>query len=43
MGTKSTWIAVVRVLWAFNIQPRKDASGNDVEIDPQKCTSGLTV
>ncbi|KAJ7844866.1 cytochrome P450 [Mycena olivaceomarginata] len=43
MGTKSTWIAVVRVLWAFNIQPRKDASGNDVEIDPQNCTSGLTV
>ncbi|KAJ7830628.1 cytochrome P450 [Mycena olivaceomarginata] len=43
MGAKSTWIAVVRVLWAFNIEPRKDEEGNPMKIDPEDCTSGITV
>jgi len=43
MAGKSTWIAIVRVLWAFNIERRKDASGNPMKIDPDDCTSGLTV
>jgi hypothetical protein len=43
MGAKSTWIAVVRVLWAFNIEPRKDEEGNSMKIDPEDCTSGITV
>ncbi|KAF7366046.1 Cytochrome P450 [Mycena venus] len=43
MATKSTWIAIVRVLWAFNIETRQDATGNLMKIDPEDCTSGLTV
>ncbi|KAF8180743.1 cytochrome P450 [Mycena galopus ATCC 62051] len=43
LATKSTWISVVRVLWAFNIERRKDASGNYINIDPADCTDGLTV
>ncbi|KAF7326729.1 Cytochrome P450 [Mycena venus] len=42
LAAKSTWLAIVRVLWAFNIEPRKDASGNIMEIDPDSCTPGLT-
>ncbi|KAJ7196347.1 cytochrome P450 [Mycena pura] len=42
MAMKSTWIAVVRVLWAFDIERRKDASGNLMRVDPNLCTSGLT-
>ncbi|KAF7326750.1 hypothetical protein MVEN_02594000 [Mycena venus] len=42
LAAKSTWLAIVRVLWAFNIEPRKDASGNIMEIDPESCTPGLT-
>ncbi|KAJ7806296.1 cytochrome P450 [Mycena olivaceomarginata] len=43
MATKSTWISIVRVLWAFNIETRQDAAGNPMKIDPEDCTSGLTV
>ncbi|KAJ6471949.1 cytochrome P450 [Mycena sanguinolenta] len=42
MAAKSTWIAIVRVLWAFKITPRKDARNNPMKIDPEDCTSGLT-
>ncbi|KAJ7642988.1 cytochrome P450 [Mycena polygramma] len=42
MAGKSTWIAVVRVLWAFNIERRKDTSGNVLKIDPEDCSSGIT-
>ncbi|KAK7007511.1 cytochrome P450, partial [Favolaschia claudopus] len=42
LAAKSTWIAVVRMLWAFNIEPSKDASGKPMKIDPEDCTSGLT-
>ncbi|KAF7371215.1 Cytochrome P450 [Mycena sanguinolenta] len=42
MAAKSTWIAIVRVLWAFRITPRKDADNNPMKIDPEDCTSGLT-
>ncbi|KAF8182236.1 cytochrome P450 [Mycena galopus ATCC 62051] len=43
MAVKTTWIAIVRVLWAFNIERRKDASGNPMKIDPEECSSGLTM
>ncbi|KAJ6578177.1 cytochrome P450 [Mycena capillaripes] len=42
MAGKSTWIACIRTLWAFNIEARKDASGNPMKIDPEECTSGIT-
>ncbi|KAF8151161.1 cytochrome P450 [Mycena galopus ATCC 62051] len=43
MAVKTTWIAIFRVLWAFNIERRRDASGYPMKIDPEDCTSGLTI
>ncbi|KAK7044399.1 cytochrome P450 [Favolaschia claudopus] len=42
LAAKSAWIAMVRLLWAFNIEPAKDASGNTIKVDPDDCTSGIT-
>ncbi|KAF7333523.1 Cytochrome P450 [Mycena venus] len=42
LAAKSVWIAIVQLLWAFNIEPCKDASGNVINVDPENCTSGLT-
>ncbi|KAJ7099820.1 cytochrome P450 [Mycena epipterygia] len=42
MATKNTWIAIVRLLWAFNIEAQKDASGNPVKIDVDNRSSGIT-
>ncbi|KAJ7885487.1 cytochrome P450 [Mycena olivaceomarginata] len=42
LAAKSTWIAVVRTLWAFNIVPKTDASGNPLKLDVNDCTNGLT-
>ncbi|KAK7018236.1 cytochrome P450 [Favolaschia claudopus] len=43
MAVKTTWIAVIRVLWAFKIERRKDDSGDLMNIDPEDCSSGLTI
>ncbi|KAJ7793969.1 cytochrome P450 [Mycena olivaceomarginata] len=42
LAAKSTWIAVVRTLWAFNIVPKTDDSGNPMKLDVDDCTNGLT-
>jgi hypothetical protein len=42
MAAKSEWIAMVRILWGFNIERRMDAAGNIMEIDIEDCTAGLT-
>ncbi|KAJ6566138.1 cytochrome P450, partial [Mycena capillaripes] len=42
MAGKSTWIAIVRVLWAFTIERRQDRAGRIMDIDPDHRTSGLT-
>ncbi|KAK7038589.1 cytochrome P450 [Favolaschia claudopus] len=42
LAAKSTWIVVVRTLWAFRIEPGKDANGNPVKLDVDDCTNGLT-
>ncbi|KAJ7300399.1 hypothetical protein DFH08DRAFT_625362, partial [Mycena albidolilacea] len=34
LAAKTIWIAIVRVLWAFNIEPCRDASGNVMDPDP---------
>ncbi|KAJ7792572.1 hypothetical protein B0H14DRAFT_3499054 [Mycena olivaceomarginata] len=39
MGTKSAWIAIVRLLWAFDIEAVLDVSGKP--IDTETCTQGL--
>lgn len=42
MAAKTIWIAVVRLLWAFSIEPAKDSAGQAVHVDPANCTSGMT-
>ncbi|KAJ7830815.1 cytochrome P450 [Mycena olivaceomarginata] len=42
MASRSQWIAIVRVLWAFNIAPAKDERGNPIPLDIDNCTEGLT-
>ncbi|KAJ7360682.1 cytochrome P450 [Mycena albidolilacea] len=42
MASRSQWIAIVRVLWAFNIEPAKDERGNPIPLDIDNCTEGLT-
>ncbi|KAJ7137445.1 cytochrome P450 [Mycena crocata] len=42
LAVKSVWIAVVRMLWAYDIVPRKDGNGVPMKCDEQDCTEGLT-
>jgi hypothetical protein len=42
MASRSQWIAIVRVLWAFNIEPAKDERGKPIPLDIDNCTEGLT-
>ncbi|KAJ7350033.1 cytochrome P450 [Mycena albidolilacea] len=42
MSTKSAWIAIFRLLWAFNMEAVLDASGKPTTIDTESCTEGLT-
>lgn len=42
LAAKSVWIAIVRLLWAFDMQPGQDSSGNSIPVDPENCTSGMT-
>lgn len=42
LASKSVWIAIVRLLWAFNITPPIDASGKPILPDPAACRAGLT-
>ncbi|KAJ7025192.1 cytochrome P450 [Mycena alexandri] len=42
LAAKTIYIAVVRILWGFNIQARKDPSGNEAKVNPENCTSGMT-
>lgn len=42
LASKSVFIAVVRLLWAFDISPPVDAAGNAILPDPNACRNGLT-
>ncbi|KAG5638109.1 hypothetical protein H0H81_001787 [Sphagnurus paluster] len=42
LASKSVWIALVRILWAFNIEPTLDKYGHAILPDPGDCTSGMT-
>ncbi|KZV85276.1 cytochrome P450 [Exidia glandulosa HHB12029] len=42
LASKSVFIAAVRLLWAFNIEPPVDASGKPILPDPARCRNGLT-
>ncbi|KAJ7206114.1 cytochrome P450 [Mycena pura] len=42
LAAKTIWIAVVQLLWAFDIKAGKDADGQVAEVDPENCTSGMT-
>ncbi|GJE88935.1 cytochrome P450 [Phanerochaete sordida] len=42
LAARTIWLAVVRLLWAFNIGPARDAAGNALSVDPADCTSGIS-
>ncbi|KAG6843761.1 hypothetical protein H0H93_000227, partial [Arthromyces matolae] len=42
LGSRSVWIGIARLLWAFNIGPGLDDAGNPIPVDPYDCTSGIT-
>ncbi|THV03623.1 cytochrome P450 [Dendrothele bispora CBS 962.96] len=42
LAGKTIWIAIVRMLWAFSIEPVRDKDGVPVKVDPNNCTSGMT-
>ncbi|KAJ9643783.1 hypothetical protein H2204_001928 [Knufia peltigerae] len=41
VAERSLFLAVSRILWAFNIEPAKDASGNPIIPDQEKFTQGF--
>ncbi|EMD33484.1 hypothetical protein CERSUDRAFT_118063 [Gelatoporia subvermispora B] len=42
MATKTIWIGVTRLLWAFEILHALDADKRPIPVDPDNCTSGMT-
>jgi hypothetical protein len=42
LGSRSVWIGVTRLLWAFDISPALDKAGVPIPVDPYHCTSGIT-
>jgi len=42
LASKSVWIAVIRLLWAFDIKLAVDEEGKPLPFDQDSCTSGLT-
>ncbi|KAF5379770.1 hypothetical protein D9615_005723 [Tricholomella constricta] len=42
LASKSVWIALVRLIWAFDIIPALDANGVPILPDPSDCTSGMS-
>ncbi|OBZ66682.1 hypothetical protein A0H81_13116 [Grifola frondosa] len=43
LASKSVWLAITRIAWAFDIVPVLDMEGNPILPDRRKCTAGLTV
>lgn len=41
LASKTVWIGIVRILWAFDIAHGVDADGNLVPVDPDSCAPGL--
>ncbi|OCH90315.1 cytochrome P450 [Obba rivulosa] len=42
MATKTIWIGLTRLLWAFDILPALDENKRPIPVDPDHCTSGMT-
>ncbi|KAF8511560.1 cytochrome P450 [Hysterangium stoloniferum] len=42
LASKSLWIAMARMLWAFDIKPESNSHGKPVRIDPEACHFGVT-
>ncbi|EJC99744.1 cytochrome P450 [Fomitiporia mediterranea MF3/22] len=42
LASRSVWIGIVRLMWAFDIAPARDDSGNPVELNPNEFTPGIT-
>jgi cytochrome P450 len=41
VAERSLFLAISRILWAFDIKPKKDAQGNPIMPDPEKLTQGF--
>ncbi|KFY21112.1 hypothetical protein V491_03152 [Pseudogymnoascus sp. VKM F-3775] len=41
VAERSLFIAISRILWAFDIKPRKDAAGKDILPDAERLTQGF--
>lgn len=41
VAERSLFLAISRMLWAFDIKPKKDAQGNPILPDPEKLTQGF--
>ncbi|KDQ49689.1 hypothetical protein JAAARDRAFT_200614 [Jaapia argillacea MUCL 33604] len=42
LGAKSVWIALTRLIWAYDILPVFDEAGQPILPDLTKCTTGIT-
>jgi cytochrome P450 len=41
IAERSLYLAIARILWAFDIRPAKDLQGNDILPDPHQLTQGF--
>ncbi|KAG6908995.1 hypothetical protein DXG01_002484 [Tephrocybe rancida] len=42
LGSRSVWIGITRLLWAFNIAPGLDDVGHPIPVNPDHCTTGVS-
>ena len=42
LASKTIWIGATRMMWAFDIGYKLGENGRRVEVDTEKCTSGIT-
>ncbi|KLO17437.1 cytochrome P450 [Schizopora paradoxa] len=42
LAVQTVWIAIVRVIWGFNIGHARDENGNIIPVDPMDCIAGIT-
>lgn len=42
LGVQTIWIALVRLIWGFNITHTRDENGQIIQPDPTNATPGIT-
>jgi hypothetical protein len=43
MGAKSIWIAIIQILWAFDVGPGIDVNGQPITIDRNDVSNGINM